>query len=57
MDAQEFFGRFIDKVEESLKDTSQKYLIADMFQGQSASQLVCPKCGFSKTAIEDWTTL
>jgi hypothetical protein len=33
MDAQEFFGRFIDKVEESLKETSQKYLIADMFQG------------------------
>jgi len=57
MDAQEFVGRFFDKVEESLKDTSQKYLIEDIFKGYSASQLICPSCGFNKTTIENWTTL
>lgn len=37
MDAQEFFGRFIDKVEEALAKTSQKYLVHDIFKGYNAS--------------------
>lgn len=40
-DAQEFLSRFLDQIEDSLKETHLKYLIANIFGGESCSQLRC----------------
>jgi ubiquitin C-terminal hydrolase len=40
-DSQEFVNRFFDKLEESLKGTSQKYVIDDIFRGHKLTMLKC----------------
>jgi ubiquitin carboxyl-terminal hydrolase 34 len=50
-------NRFFDKLEESLKGTSQKYVIDDIFRGQTLTQLKCQNCGFAKTKEGNWFCL
>ena len=47
MDAQEFLARFIEKIEDSIKNTSQKYLFNNIFGGSTLQQVKCtnPECG------------
>ena len=46
-DAQEFLSRLIEKIEESLKNTSQQYLCSNIFRGSTLQQVKCtnPECG------------
>ena len=46
-DAQEFLSRFVEKIEESLKDNKQKYLCNDILGGTTLQQVKCtnPDCG------------
>lgn len=53
-DAQEFFSRFIDKVESSLKNTNFKYLVHSCFGGKVCSQLTCSGgCNSKLNRFED----
>ena len=47
MDAQEFLARFIEKIEDSIKNTNQKYLFNNIFGGSTLQQVKCtnPDCG------------
>ena len=47
MDAQEFLARFIEKIEDSIKNTNQKYLFNNIFRGSTLQQVKCtnPECG------------
>ena len=46
-DAQEFLSRLIEKIDESLKNNSQKYLCNNIFGGSTLQQVKCtnPDCG------------
>ena len=46
-DAQEFLSRFIEKIEESLKNSPQKYLCDNIVGGSTLQQVKCtnPECG------------
>ncbi len=46
-DAQEFLSRLIEKIDESLKNSSQKYLCGNVFGGSTLQQVKCtnPECG------------
>jgi len=44
-DAQEFLNLGFDRLEMLLKDTSQKYLLKNVFGGQTCSMLRCKNCG------------
>ena len=46
-DAQEFLSRLIEKIEESLKNSDQKYLCSNIFGGTTLQQVKCtnPECG------------
>ena len=46
-DAQEFLSRFIEKIEEQLRNNSQKYLCNNVFEGTVRQQVKCtnPDCG------------
>ena len=46
-DAQEFLIRFIEKIDETLKNTKNKYLCENIFGGNTLQQIKCtnPKCG------------
>ena len=55
-DAQEFLNEFFDKLETKLKDTSQKYLLADIFQGSIVTQKVCGNCKHVTRQVEPFYT-
>ena len=46
-DAQEFLSRLIEKIDEGLKDTSEKYLCSNILGGTTLQQVKCtnPECG------------
>ena len=46
-DAQEFLSRFIEKVEEGLKNNNQRYLCSNILGGSTLQQVKCtnPECG------------
>ena len=56
-DAQEFLNLGFDRLEHLLKDTPQKYLCQNVFQGQSASLTICKSCGNIVQTDEDFYTL
>ncbi len=45
MDAQEFINVGFERLENALKPTAQKYLLQNVFQGQTASLTICRECG------------
>jgi uncharacterized UBP type Zn finger protein len=44
-------------LENKLEDTSQKYLVDDVFKGHQVSQLVCTECGFAKNKPDSFFAL
>jgi len=53
MDASEFFTSLCEQIEEELKPTPQKQLLAGLFGGQVCQQLVClGECGRIKSSLE-----
>lgn len=57
-DAQEFLARFFDKIETSLRESPNKYLLQSVFGGKTCSQLLCAEgCGTAKNRYEDFYTL
>ena len=53
-DAQEFLSRFMDKIEYSLKPTLYKFLMKNIFLGETCSQLICKNgCGSIRNRFED----
>ena len=53
-DAQEFLSMFMDKIEFSLKPTQYKYLMKNIFLGETCSQLICKNgCGSIRNRFED----
>lgn len=57
MDAQEFINVGFDRLEEALKNTPQKYLVQNTFQGQTASLTICRSCGNINQNDEDFYCL
>jgi uncharacterized UBP type Zn finger protein len=52
-DAQEFLIAAFDKLENQLKDTSQKYLLQNVFGVQTCQILKCKNCGNTRSNLED----
>ena len=55
-DAQEFLNEFFDKLEDRIKDSSQKYLVADTFKGSLVSQKTCGSCNHITRQEESFYT-
>ena len=55
-DAQEFLNEFFDQIEDKIKDSDQKYLLADIFQGTSITQKVCESCNHVERRVEPFYT-
>ena len=45
-DAQEFLAIFLDKLEQSTKNTKYKYIINNIFGGKNCSLITCLECGY-----------
>ena len=53
-DTEEFFNIFVDRIENFLKPTPQKYAFSSIFGGKNCSQMVCQECGFVRNRFEDF---
>ena len=53
-DTEEFFNIFVDRIENLLKPTPQKYAFSSIFGGKNCSQMVCQECGFVRNRFEDF---
>ena len=56
-DSQEFLNNFCDKIENSLKPTKFKNIVADVFTGSTCSSVLCDKCKHISNRFEDFYTL
>ena len=56
-DSQEFYNNFCDKIENGLKLTKYKYIINDVFVGQSCSSVECSNCKSLSNRFEDFYNL
>lgn len=56
-DCQEFLVSFFDRIETLLKPTTQKHLINDFFSFKINKQMVCSKCGNTKSRLEIFNNL
>ena len=56
-DSQEFLNNFCDKIENSLKPTKFKHIVADVFTGKTCSSVLCDKCKHISNRFEDFYTL
>ncbi len=52
-DVDEFFNLFTDRLESSLKGSSQQRLLQNVFGGQLSHLVTCKECGFSSERVED----
>ena len=52
-DAQEFLSFFLDKLENSIKQTPQKYMTQNIFGGKTCSQIQCKACNKVINRYED----
>jgi len=53
-DAHEFLNMAFERMESSLSNTSQRFLVRSVFGGKTCSQITCTKCGTIKTNLEDF---
>ena len=53
-DAQEYLNIYFDRLENSLKNTKQKYLVNAIFGGKTVSQMRCTECNKVKDRLEDF---
>ena len=51
-DAQEFLTRFIDKVEQGIKNSNQKFLCSNILGGTILQQIICSNCNNISEKIE-----
>ena len=56
-DSQEFYNNFCDKIENCLKETKYKYIVSDVFMGQSCSSVECSNCKNISNRFEDYYNL
>ena len=57
-DAQEFLTRFLDIIENQLRNTDKKYILQSIFGGKTCSQFTCEQgCGTVSNRFEDFYTL
>ena len=56
-DSQEFYNNFCDKIENCLKLTKYKYIVSDVFMGQSCSSVECSNCKNISNRFEDFYNL
>ena len=56
-DSQEFYNNFCDKIENSLKITKFKYIVSDVFAGQTCSSVECSNCKNLSNRFEDFYNL
>ena len=56
-DSQEFLNNFCDKIENSLKPTKFKHIVADVFTGKTCSSVLCDNCKHISNRFEDFYTL
>ena len=56
-DSQAFYNNFCDKIENNLKKTQCKYIINDVFCGQSCSSVSCENCKHISNRFEDYYNL
>jgi len=56
-DAQEFLNLGFDRLETLLRGTSQKYLLQNVFGGQTCSMMKCKNCGNLRQNKEDFYNL
>ena len=52
-DAQEFLSFFLDKLENSIKQTPQRYMTQNIFGGKTCSQIQCKACNKIINRYED----
>ena len=52
-DANEYLLTLFDRLENQLKDTSQKYLVKNIFGGKLCHSKVCKTCGNVRNELED----
>ena len=57
MDAEEFFNLLMDRLKNKLKDTSQKYLIKNHFDGILSNELICKGCPHYSEREESFLTV
>ena len=56
-DSQEFYNNFCDKIENALKETKFKYIVSDVFMGQTCSSVECNNCKNVSNRFEDYYNL
>ena len=56
-DSQEFYNNFCDKIENALKETKFKYIVSDVFMGQTCSSVECTNCKNVSNRFEDYYNL
>ncbi len=56
-DVDEFFNLFTDRLESSLKGSSQQRLLQNVFGGQLSHLVTCKECGFSSERVEDFLSI
>ena len=56
-DSQEFLTNFCDKIENCLKPTRFKNIVADVFTGSTCSSVLCEKCKHISNKFEDFYNL
>ena len=56
-DSQEFYNNFCDKIENSLKKTKFKYIVSDVFYGNTYNSISCDQCKYVSYRFEDFYNL
>ena len=56
-DSQEFYNNFCDKIENCLRNSQYKYIVNDVFSGQSCSSVLCQNCNHISNRFEDFYNL
>jgi ubiquitin carboxyl-terminal hydrolase 9/24 len=56
-DADEFFARYLDLLEEGLKGSKESKIIKTLFEGSISNQLICIDCPHRSDRDESYVTL
>ena len=56
-DADEFFARYLDLLEEGLKGSKEKKIVKTLFEGKFSNQLICIDCPHRSDREEAFVTL
>ena len=53
-DTEEFFNKFMERIETIIKPNAEKYTMQSIFGGKNCAQMVCKECGFTWNRFEDF---